>query len=58
MKDLSDLEGVGEVEEDTKVDELEEEDQFTTTIVMRKDTWRETVYFLDELGAGWNHRGG
>ena len=45
MNDLSDLEGVEEVEEDTKVDKLEEEDQFTTTIVMRKDTWRETSLF-------------
>jgi hypothetical protein len=51
MKDLKDLEGVMEVEEDTEVDELAEEDQFIATIVMSKDTWKETFHFQEDLGV-------
>jgi hypothetical protein len=45
MKDLNDLEGIIEVEVDTKVDVLVEEDHLVATIVMIKDTWQETFHF-------------
>jgi hypothetical protein len=45
MKNHKDLEGIAEVEEDTEVDELVEEDQSIAIIVMRKDTFQETVHF-------------
>jgi hypothetical protein len=51
MKDLKDLEAVAEAEEDAEVDELVEEDQFTATIVMIKDTWQENIHFQEDLGV-------
>jgi hypothetical protein len=61
MKDLPDLEGVIEVEEDIEVDEMEEEDtelnemaeedQYASTIVTRKGIWRDIYPFQGDLGV-------
>jgi hypothetical protein len=51
MKDLKDLVGVVEVEEDVEEYKTMEEDQFTTTIVMRRDTCQDTFLFQEDIGV-------
>jgi hypothetical protein len=48
MKDLKDLEGATEVEVDTKMDKLVEEDQFIVTTAMSKGIFQEIVHFQED----------